>query len=342
MRAPIPTSSLVALLAIAVAGQDAAGDSTSTLRLATVAPEGSGWARELAAFERDVERRSEGRVDIKFYWGGVAGNEKEVAARIAKGQLDGTASGGMFCGEIMPSMRVLRVPGTCQDRDEAAYLMDQLSPRLEREARKAGFELLGYAGMGPSVVFSRRPIKTMAELRKTKMWRWELDEVAVQVERLMGMSPMPLPLRAGAKAFDRGEVDAFYAIPSAALAFQWYVQVGYLLPLAGDYLTGCVVVKTSALDRLDVADRRVVEQAAAYMVVRIEELGRRQDAALLGGVFQKHGLETVPVSKKLRAEFFAAARRARSQLDEKLVSKALLTEALRMLADYRAEHGPQR
>jgi len=341
MRAHWSSVLLSFALAIAVTTGTARAEGKTTLRMATVAPEGSGWSRELAAFARTVARRTENRVEIKFYWGGVAGDEKQVAERISRGQLDGTASGGMLCGEIMPSMRVLRVPGTCQDRDEAAYLMAQLNPRLELEARKAGFELLGYAGMGPSVVFSRKPIKTMAELRKTKMWRWEHDDVAVAVERMMGMDPKPLPLRAGSKAYDRGEVDAFYAIPSAALAFQWYVQVGYLLPLAGDYLTGCLVVKTSALDQLSDEDRQVVEQAATGLVVRMEELGRRQDAALLGGVFEKHGLRTVPVSKRLRAEFFAAARKARANLDEKLVSKELLTEAMRMLADYRAEHAPQ-
>lgn len=342
MRARAFASSLLAVVSIAAVAGPARADEVVKLRIATVAPEGSGWARELSAFERAVERGTEGRVDVRFYWGGMAGDERQVQKRLAKGQLDGAASGGMLCGEVMPSMRVLRVPGTCQDRDEAAYLMDQLSPRLEKEARAAGFELLAYAGMGPSVVFSREPISSMAELRKTKMWRWEPDVVAVSVEQMMGMSPKPLPLTAGAKAFDRGEVDAFYAIPSAALSFQWHVQVGYLLPLAGDYLTGCVLVHTSALDRLTVEDRRVINRAAARLAVRFENLGRRTDAALLGGVFERHGLKTVPVSKKLRAEFFAAARRARAKLDEKLVSKKLMTEALRMLADYRAEHAVER
>lgn len=338
MRVRAFADSLVAFGVIIAVSGAARGDDAVELRIATVAPEGSAWARELSAFERAVERGTDGRVDVRFYWGGVAGDEKQVQQRLAKGQLDGAASGGMLCGEVMPSMRVLRVPGTCQDRDEAAYLMDQLSPRLEKEAREAGFELLAYAGMGPSVVFSRKPISTMDELRKTKMWRWEPDVVAVAVEKMMGMNPKPLPLTAGAKAFDRGEVDAFYAIPSAALSFQWHVQVGYLLPLAGDYLTGCVVVRTSALDRLSVADKQVIDRAAATLAVRFENLGRRTDAALLGGVFERHGLKTVRVSKKLRAEFFAAARRARAKLDEKLVSKQLMTEALRMLADYRAEH----
>ena len=41
-----------------------------TLRLGTVAPEGSAWAREGQAFARDVERGTEGRVKVKLYFGG--------------------------------------------------------------------------------------------------------------------------------------------------------------------------------------------------------------------------------------------------------------------------------
>jgi len=342
MRTSGYTIVAVVLLAVVAWEGSARAEPKRTLRLATVAPQGSGWARAIAGFSRSVERRTDGRVAIKVYWGGVAGDERQVAARIAKGQIDGTASGGMLCGAVMPSMRVLRIPGVCQHRDEAAYVMDQLSPRLEKEARAAGFELLGYAGLGPSVVFSRRPIKSMKELRATKMWRWEHDLVAVEVENKMGMSPRPLSLRAGAKAFDEGVVDGFYAIPSAALAFQWYVQADYLLPLAGDYLTGCLVVRTNALDRMSARDQRILSEEAAALMVRLEELGRQQDRALLGGVFEKHGLETLSVSKKLRAEFFAAARGARAGLDESLVAKDLLSDVLRMLADYRAEHGADR
>ena len=48
-----------------------------------------------------------------------------MKARIEKGQLDGTLSGGMMCNEVMPSMKVLRVPGV--------FLQDRGETRLRRE-----------------------------------------------------------------------------------------------------------------------------------------------------------------------------------------------------------------
>jgi len=327
-----------ALLAGLLAAPSPAAADPVILRMATVAPERSGWAREISAFSREVDRRTEGRVKLKWYWGAVAGTELEVRQRIDRGQLDGTASGGMMCGEVMPSMRALRVTGTFQNRDEASYVMNQLSPTLRDEALHAGYDLLLFAGLGPGVLFTRRPVESMKQLRATKLWRWGSDQVAIATEKRMGMQSVPLALTEAARAFDDGVVDGFYAIPAAALVFQWSVQASYLIDLPGDYLTGCMLVTRRSIDRVDPADLAILREAGARAAVRIEDLGRRQDRSLLGGGFNRQGLKKIPVSAQFRAEFFAAARRARDELPEDLVTHALMDRVLQLLADYRAEH----
>src|SRR6476659_6363188 len=61
------------------------------LRLASVAPSGTAWARELKAFARDVEAATNGAVRIKWYLGAITGDEAESIARIGRKQLDGGA-----------------------------------------------------------------------------------------------------------------------------------------------------------------------------------------------------------------------------------------------------------
>jgi TRAP-type C4-dicarboxylate transport system substrate-binding protein len=330
----------IIVVAALLASQSArAEDNAHVIRFATVAPEGSSWAREFAAYARAVEQRTKGSVKIKFYFNGKAGSELEVKDRIEKDLLDGAASGGMMCGKVMPSMNVLRVTGVFQDRGETNYVASQLAPRLAKEAEAHGYTLLGMAALGASSVFSRTPIKTMAQLRKLKIWRWDLDQVAIALNKSMGLDLVPLPLEAAASAYDDGKVDGFYAIPTAALAFQWYAQAPYILDLPGDYLIGCLLMRTKALDALDDSQREAVKSETAKLTARFNDLGTRQDAQLLrGGVFNRQGSKLVPVSEKLRAEFFDAARQARDKLDPRIVSKELIKEVLTMLADYRGEH----
>jgi hypothetical protein len=96
---------------------------------------------------------------------------------------------------------------------------------------------------------------------------------------------------------------------------------------------------TRAVDALPQQHRDALRMATARLAVRFDAVSRRQDDALLGGVFAKQGLKVTPVSAKFRAEFFEAARVARDRAGEKIVPRELLARVLQLLADYRAEHG---
>ena len=128
-------------------------------------------------------------------------------------------------------------------------------------------------------------------------------------------------------------------MPSAALAFQWSTQAKYITPLPVGYVQGCMLVANRAWDRLSQHQRDAVMAAAAKCAHRFEEVGREQDAQLLGGLFQRQGLKLISLSPALRAQFFDAARVASERLGEKLLNRALLDQVMRLLADYRAENG---
>ena len=308
------------------------------LRLATAAPEATSWAKELRAFGRDVEATTDGQIAIKWYMGGVAGDEEEALARVGKAQLDGLAA-GIACAQIAPSMRALNVPGVVQGRDEANYVSQKLQPQFAAEAQKNGYALLFTAGLGTTMVFSRTPVRTMADLRSIKLWRWELDRWGVMATREMGMPVTPGSLEAAARMYDDAKVDGFTTMPSAALAFQWSTQAKFITPLPVGYVQGCMLVANRAWDRLTPKQREAVMAAGAKCAHRFEEVGREQDAQLLGGLFERQGMKILSLSPSLRAQYFEAARAARERLGDKLLSRTLLDDVMRLLADYRAETG---
>src|SRR4051794_39797241 len=75
------------------------------LRLGTIAPDGTAWAREFNTFAREVETETGKQVKVKWYFGGIAGDESEMLERVRRGQLDGAASGGPLCERLSPSLR---------------------------------------------------------------------------------------------------------------------------------------------------------------------------------------------------------------------------------------------
>jgi TRAP-type C4-dicarboxylate transport system substrate-binding protein len=308
------------------------------LRFASVAPEGSPWARELVAFGNEVQNATHGALRIKWYFNAIAGDEMEELARIKRGQLDGAASGQIACEQLAPSLRISHLPGVFQDRAEASSVIWGLQPTLDKEAHEAGFLILAVAGLGPSVFFARTPVRSMAELKRVRLWRWNLDEVGIAASRAMGLDVLPESLHAAGRAYDDKKIDGFLGIPSAALAFQWSAQAKVVIDLRPDYLFGCLLIPERTSSSLPVEQQAALREAAAKLRARYEELGRGIDERLLGGLFEKQGMTVIPVSPAFRAEFFAAARAARESIAGKFVSKDLLARVQVMLADYRAEH----
>ena len=306
------------------------------LRMAGIAPDGTSWTRELKAFARAVETGTHGRVRMKWYWGGIAGDELQVFQRIKRDQLDGQAA-AQACESIAPSLRIVRMLGLFQSREETTWVLRRLRDTLDEELRKAGF--VGFfAGMGTDILFTRKPVHRLADLKKMHLWLWDIDELMrVQLEAI-GIHPTVLPIDEALPAYEQGRTDGFFAIPTAALAYQWSARARYFTDLRLGFLSGCLIIANRAFDALSIEDQRVIRDAAAELVARFEELGRSDDNRLLGGLFQKQGLRAVPASPELRAEFFAAAEEARQHIPPLLVSPALLQKVGGWLADFRAQH----
>jgi TRAP-type C4-dicarboxylate transport system substrate-binding protein len=311
------------------------------IRMASVAPEGTAWAREIHAISREVEQLTHGTVKLKWYLGGIAGNELQMAERVKHDQLDGVASGGMLCTRLSPSMRALGLMGLFQSRGEAAYVAGRLKPALDAEFARSGFANLAELGVGPFVLFTRAPIQSLAELKKMRLWVWDLDDVTLRELAEMGIPAVPLPVEDAGHAYDAHQHDGFLAVPSAALAFQWSTQARFLLPLRTGVLTGCFIIAQRAFDSLPLEAQPIMRQVAAKAAARLDEVGRSEEEALLGGLFSHHGLQFVQISDRFRGEFLEAAAQAREHLGQTLVPDALLGKVTAWLADYRAQHGAQ-
>ena len=307
-----------------------------TLRMGTMAPDGTAWARELKAFARDVETRTAGQVRVKWYFGGISGDEPTMGDRIRRAQLDGAASGGPLCETLAPSMRVMRVVGLLTTQREAAYVAGRLWSIFEGEFHKSGMVGLGTTTLGPHILFSRKPIRSIDDLRKTRFWVWDRDDVLRAELASFGVDMVALPVAEAYRAYDDKRVDGFIAPASVALAFQWSALARYVTDLRLDYITACIVVADRAFDPLPPSARDVIRSASGKLAVRFADVGVQQDAMLLNGLFSKQGVTTVPVDPRLATEFFELARATREKLDPHLVPAGLLGRVLGILADFRA------
>jgi TRAP-type C4-dicarboxylate transport system substrate-binding protein len=328
----------IALVALACAAS-AHAENKVTLRLATVAPNGTAWAREMKAFARDVEEGTAGAVQVKWYFGGIAGEEADLPARIERGQIDGGAGSALLCEQMAPSMRVLRAMGVFRSWDESSFVRARLRARFDGEFQKSGFVNLGTSGLGRVLLMTRAPVADMAAFRKVRVWHLGVDAYAQEMLSSLGMNAVKLSTVTETDvAFEDGRIDTIFASPTVALAFQWLPQIKMVVDFPLNFLIGCLPVSERAWNRLSAEHHKVIQAAASKLVARLEAEGRQAEKQLLGGLMQRQGIQVVPPSDQLRNEYNQAAREARERW--KLVPKDVLTETLGLLADFRSEHQP--
>jgi TRAP-type C4-dicarboxylate transport system substrate-binding protein len=216
--------------------------------------------------------------------------------------------------------------------------MGKLKPTFDKEALANGFINIADSGLGSIIVFSRKPLGTMAELRSAPLWTGRQDDLMMAQLTGLGLHVMTERIDQASAAYAGGRIDGYLTVPSVALAWQWSTQARFYTDLRLSFLFGCLVVSNAAFDGLPLEAQGAVRAAAARALARLDQLGRKQDDALVNGLFEKQGLKQVRVDEHFRTEFFEAARTARGRLSDELVPAALVRNVLGILADYRAQY----
>jgi TRAP-type C4-dicarboxylate transport system substrate-binding protein len=309
----------------------------TTLRLAALAPEGTAWAREVHAMAREVERATHGDVMLHWYLGGIAGDEFTVLDRIRRGQLDGSA-GSLFCERLAPTLSLTRIVGLFQNRAEWTYVFNALEQVLDREFSRSGFVRLGVSSFGRMMLFGRHPVRSMADLRRERLWSYDLDQLLLKVLRSMGWNVVPLPIGDALRAYEDGRIDGFLTSPTVALAFQWSKSARYYTELTISMIPACFVVAQRSFDAMSIEQQAVVRAAATRLSLRFTAISAMQEDELLGGLLQRQGLERVPIDEAFRSDFLELARRVRDDLGPSLAEPRTLSRVFGLLADYRATH----
>ena len=106
--------------------------SAVTLKIATVTPEGSQWMKDMRASAKEVKERTEGRVQIKYYGGGIMGNDNKVLGRIRIGTLQGGAFTPVALSGLYPELNLYGLPLVFDSEEEATYVRERMDEKLRQ------------------------------------------------------------------------------------------------------------------------------------------------------------------------------------------------------------------
>ena len=215
---------LIALLTGFFSGHSLA----KTFKIATIAPAGTTWMKEMKKGARSIDEKTDGRVKLKFYPGGVMGNDQSVHRKIMVGQLHGGAfaSGGL--AHLNPGINALSLPMIFNSFDEVDYVRSKIDTRLKQDMEKGGFVLLGIAEGGFAKIMSKHSLTDLEAIRSSKVWIPEGDTMTLEAYKTLGISPISLPVSDVFTGLQTGLIETVTITSTAAIAFQWHSSTAYV------------------------------------------------------------------------------------------------------------------
>jgi TRAP-type C4-dicarboxylate transport system substrate-binding protein len=309
----------------------------TTLKLATITPEGSSWMTSMKASAQEIEERTEGRVKIKYYGGGVKGDDKKVLRLIRIGELHGGAFTPAALSSQYRDLNLYGLPMTFNSLEEAAYVRKHLDERLMRGLEEAGWVNFGFAAGGLSVLMSNPKIQTFDDLKGKKIWLPEGDKIGLEAMKALSLSPVPLPLTDVLVGLQTGLLDAVGMSPIGALVLQWHTKVKYITELPLVYTYGFMAIDKKAFNRIGEADQAIVREVMERTYRELNE----QNIVDTREAFQalvNSGLEVVDLDVDDYNQTRAAVASTIAELgDEGLYTPELYDEMMRYVDEYRAQ-----
>jgi TRAP-type C4-dicarboxylate transport system substrate-binding protein len=256
-----------------------------TLKIATLAPDGTDWMKQMRAAAQQIAEETEGRVKLRFYPGGVMGNDSSVLRKIRVGQLHGGAITGGGLSSVSSDALIYNLPFQFRDLQEVDAVRLAMDTQIIDGLRKAGFVSFGLSEGGFAYLFSNSPVKTTSDMRGLKIWIPDGDEINARLFKALDISPIPLPITDVMTGLQTGLIDTVATSPIGAIALQWHTRVKYLTQVPLAYVYASLVIKEKALKRLDPADRerltQILNKTFASIDAKSREANRQAWTALL-------------------------------------------------------------
>ena len=309
----------------------------TTFKIATIAPDGTSWMNEMRAGAEEIKKQTAGRVEFRFYPGGIMGNDNSVLRKIRVGQLQGGAITGGGLADILPEAQVYSLPFLFNDYSEVDYVRKQMDPVLMQALEKEGYVGFGISEGGFAYLMSGEPVPGVEALKGHKIWVPEGDLISRTAFESTGVSPIPLPLTDVLTGLQTGLVDTVAATPTGAIALQWHTRVHNLTDIPLMYIYGTMVVKRNVFERLSSADRQVVRSVMGGIFQRLNQQNRADNGSALEAL-KAQGISFVQSNVEKRREWQGMVNNAMNKLiANKLFDPAIHSRLLKYRDTYRAQ-----
>ena len=301
-----------------------------TIKLGTLAPQGSTWHALLKELGEKWSEASGGKVKLKIYAGGTQGSEGDMVRKMGVGQLQAASITNVGLHDVVPEPMIFSAPGLFDERDYRD-VFPKLEAQLNASLDAKGYVVLSWAQVGTVSIFCTKPYATPEAAADAKFFAWDGDPASVEVFKLIGFRPVVLSSTDIVPSLQTGMISCISQVPAYVLTARLFDKANYMVDYPWAYLVGATVVKKDAWEKIPADLRPKLLAITKEINARIDaEVKRLNEDAVVA--MKKQGLNVVKVEP---GPWEKAAQRSWPAVRGKVVSEAFFDQAVKLRDDAR-------
>ena len=265
------------------------------VKFATLAPKSSTWGKVINTIARDIYKKSDKKLVLKVFYGGVQGDEKEMEEKIRFRQIDGAFFTGNGLGSIIFEARVLEVPGLIREYRQLDYVYKNIKSDLNVYFKKKNYHLVELVDVGYAYFFSKENIRSLADIRKSKMWLWKGDRFGAEIFEKLKIPAVPVSFTEVLPSLQTGLINGVYTTPTALVSLQWYKEIDFMLDFPITLVSSGVVLSSKAWEGLSAQQKKWISLAVNNSIEKYKPVIRKSDTDTIK-VIKDNGIKINPSS----------------------------------------------
>ncbi|WP_221797615.1 TRAP transporter substrate-binding protein DctP [Oceanobacter mangrovi] len=301
------------LMLLAMSGLSQAA---TTLKIATLAPDGTNWMKSMRAAADQISAETDGRVKIKYFPGGIQGSDKTVLRKMQIGQLSGGAVSAGALGDIAKEAQLYSLPFTFRNQQELSAVRSEFDHYITDAMEAKGYVVLGLTEGGFAYLMGNKPLRTKADFVGTKVWAPEGDVVTATVFQKAGIEPIMLPLSDVYTSLQTGLIDTVGVNMTASIALQWHTKLTHVTDLPLLSLMGTMIVSDKSFSKISADDQAIVRRVMKDTYAAMDSQNTKDEEGARQAL-QNSGLTFVELSDADKATWQQLADETLAELASK-------------------------
>lgn len=268
------------------------------------------WGTHYNVFKYEVERKSDGRIQVELIWGGALGSPLDRMKQVMMGQIQGADTAEGPLAQVFKPVQILSIPYLLEDEYQAWRLYDGpfIQTLNEELLKKTGLRILHWweSGGFKQWTNSKREVRTPEDMRGLKL-RVMPSPIFQKLVSSLGGSPTPISFGELYGAMKSKTVDGQNNALSLVNLFKWYQVQKYVTVDNHVYAISAMLVNDKFYQSLPKDLQEVIDKAQKFALAVNRGVSRYTDHMAIDNLKKEGMVIYVPTAAE-RVQFKSKAQ----------------------------------